>query len=211
MSVVFGAAPRAPHGVELGRGVRLTLRPLSALEHGRLFGLAAREIDALIEGRETERAWGDAVTPDDCAAFGEDRDARAAGFAWLRTVLVAEAAAVALDGVTDAAGAPLAPTFDVLAWLLKDALFEGAVRTAAFATEALWDAEKNVLGRVRPGPSATAPNTAPAAAPSTSLAPPEASPPTGNAAPSLNTPPAPTTDASPGASSSGAAVGGALE
>ncbi len=201
--ITFGQQPPAPRAVSLGRGVAVTLRTLDSRTHARIFARVDRELNALVEDRETKHDWGFAA--DEIAALGDDEDARAAAVRFMRSVLVADAAAVSVDGVEDEAGAPVAPSFALFAWLFADSQMEALFRLQITATEQIWTDEGNASGRGPRGDGATEPLTAADAAPSSRPASPAASPTAttdspANAAPSTSTPLAPTKATSPGAS-----------
>lgn len=201
-----GSQPRAPRRIELGRGVALTVKPVSAVTLSRVSATAARDLDALTDGRDTKRDWRAHLDEDALAAL-DDPANRDAVYVWIRSVLLAEASATALDGVLDEDGRPAAPTFDTLAWLFRDGVFEVAFRAQALAAEQVWRDEGNVSSAAPAGPTAAALNSAPAVAPPAKPAPPADAPPTAVAVPSSPTAHAPPLDNSPGSSPATPAVG----
>lgn len=194
MGLQFGAAPRAPTRVPLGRGVVVTLGALDSFEHSAILSLARREIDALVEDRPPRRDWG--LAEAEVAAVQGDADARAAVFGWMRTVLIAEKAALAIEGVD---GAP-DDRFALYAWLFRDARFEAAFAQAALAVEIYWTEEGNASGAAPNGSTVTAPTTAANAAPPASPAPTAGSATTDSVAPASPTPPTAPKATSPGTS-----------
>lgn len=196
--------------VTLGEGVALTVRPLNAMAHARILSLAVRESNAVAAGETTERDW--ELTPDEIEAVLTDTDAQAALMGWMRSVLVAEASVTAMEGVEDDEGVPQGPDFALFVWLLDDAQFNAKFDLVALAAERLYVAEGNVSGRGPNGSGATAPTTAPDAAPSMSLASKadmSTASPDASAAPNTNMPPEQTWAISPGASAADQAASGA--
>lgn len=193
--LIAGQKPAAPRRVDLGRGVAVTLRPLTAVEQNRIFATVARELRDLTDDNPGAYAWSIAARELEALRAG-DEAAREALAGWMRSVLLAEAAAESLEGVVTEAGAPPPLEFDTFAWLLCDPEIESRFRIAALATEQLYEAEKNASGRGPAGSGATASTIAPDAAPSETPAPAAAgsadSTDDGRAAPNSNTSPEPT-------------------
>lgn len=131
-----GARTAPPQRVDIGRGVFLTLRPLNTLAHAMILSRAAKECTALADGRATERDWG--LTPEEIAAVKSEPNARAAIVGWMRSVLLAEASATAIEGLFAESGEPCAPDFDTFAWLFSDAQFEASFNLVSGVTERLY-------------------------------------------------------------------------
>lgn len=140
--IAFGAPPRQPVRVALGRGVVVTLGPLDTFDHSKILQRARQEVEAITQGRATRHAWG--LTEEEHARIVEDADTRAAVFSWMRAVLIATRAVLVVEGVADAP--PLdeeAGRFDVFKWLLRDARFEAHFSRAAMEQEHYWSDEGN--------------------------------------------------------------------
>ncbi len=167
--LVLNQKPPAPERIDLGRGVFVHVRPLTAIEHGIVFAHAEREARALVDGRDTQREWPLSAT--EIQAMTEDEATLSVVTNWMRSVLLAETAVVTLEGVSDEDGAPVGAGFEAFAWLLSDPVFESVFRVAALVTEQLFVSEKNVFGRGLNGSGATASTTVPDAAPSAIPAP----------------------------------------
>lgn len=200
--------------LELPRGVVFHARVLDPFISAEIDAAVERELGALVRGEATEHDW--MLDGDRVAQLAADSGKRRHYAEWMRLVLLALATVETVTGVTEDDETQAAPSFDLFAALLEEALFEQAFKTQAVLLAINQDDEKNVSGRGPRGRSAAAPNTAPDAAPETNPSSgnpaPEASlsaisTEASGAAPSMSTLPAPSQAPLPGASAEAAAAG----
>ncbi len=141
MIVVRKNAPRPQRRVELYEGVVLIGPPLDARQHKALFVAADRDLEAVRTGAEAVHAWN--FTDAEIAALNADEDLRATTRQWMRSVLLVEAFAQAVEGVRTEAGADVTKMdFDLALYLMCDARFEAKFRYLGGETERLYGAEK---------------------------------------------------------------------
>jgi hypothetical protein len=150
----YGAPPAPPTHAQLTQGVVVRLGPLDTFAHARILSLVRREIDALIEDRESARDW--AFSEVERAALKDDEDTRAAVFGYMRSVLIAEQAVSEVGGIQDDDGTSVRPSFELFRWLFRDPRQQAAFALVTYRTEQLWTAEGNVSGSAQPGSGATA-------------------------------------------------------
>jgi hypothetical protein len=159
----YGSPPAAPTHAPLTLGVVVRLGPLDTFAHARILSLARREIDALLEDRETTRPWD--FSDVERAALRDDEDTRAAVFSYMRSVLIADQAVSEIAGIEGPDGQPVRPSFELFRWLFRDPRQQAAFALVTWKTEQLWVDEGNASGPAQPGSGATPSTTAPPAGP----------------------------------------------
>lgn len=155
--------------IGLGHGVFAQARGLDAFEHATTLAQARADMNALLAGVPPLYAW--TFTPERLAELQASEDLRQVTLGWMRNVLTAtmsvarlddgkggpaplELETYAEDGETLLDARPMEACFATFEMLFQDQMIEMRFRVAAFETESLWSAEKNVSG---PAPNGRGP------------------------------------------------------